>query len=124
MAHTPWWQKTTLYQIYPRSFSDSNNDGIGDIQGIISRLDYVRQMGFETIWLSPHYVSPQKDFGYDIADYLNVAGEYGTLQDVQKLIDEVHARGMKIIFDMILNHTSDEHPWFRESCSSRTNPRR
>jgi oligo-1,6-glucosidase/alpha-glucosidase len=119
-----WWQSTTIYQIYPRSFFDSNNDGIGDIPGIISKLDYIQNLGFETIWLSPHYISPQKDFGYDIADFRSVAPEYGTMDDAEQLIFEVHKRGMKIIFDMILNHTSDQHPWFLESRSSRDNPKR
>ncbi len=120
----PWWCETTIYQIYPRSFADSNDDGIGDLPGIISKLDYVKELGFETIWLSPHYASPQRDFGYDIADYRNVAPEYGTLEDTLKLIEGVHQREMKIIFDMILNHTSDQHPWFIESRSSRDNPKR
>jgi alpha-glucosidase len=119
-----WWRETCIYQIYPRSFADSNNDGIGDLQGIISKLDYIKDLGFETIWLSPHYTSPQRDFGYDIANYYDVAPEYGTLEDALQLIGEVHQRGMKIIFDMILNHTSDEHPWFRESRASRDNPKR
>jgi oligo-1,6-glucosidase/alpha-glucosidase len=119
-----WWKSTTIYQIYPRSFADSNNDGIGDISGIISKLDYIQELGFETIWLSPHYVSPQKDFGYDIADFRNVAPEYGTMKDAETLISEIHKRGMKIIFDMILNHTSDQHPWFLESRSSKDNPKR
>jgi glycosidase len=120
----PWWQTTTIYQIYPRSFSDSNNDGIGDLQGIISKLDYVRDMGFETIWFSPFFKSPQKDFGYDISDYVDIAPEYGTLADVEELIAAVHARGLRILLDLVLNHTSDEHPWFLESRSSRDNPKR
>lgn len=119
-----WWKETTVYQIYPRSFQDSNGDGIGDIPGIISRLDYIHDLGFETIWVSPFFVSPQKDFGYDIADYKAIAPEYGTMEDCDKLIDEVHKRGMKILFDMVLNHTSDQHPWFIESSSSIDNPKR
>ncbi len=119
-----WWKSTTIYQIYPRSFADSNNDGVGDIPGIISKLDYIQDLGFETIWLSPHYIGPQKDFGYDIADFRSVAPEYGTMQDAENLISKVHERGMKIIFDMILNHTSDQHPWFLESKSSKDNPKR
>jgi oligo-1,6-glucosidase/alpha-glucosidase len=119
-----WWKSTSIYQIYPRSFADSNNDGIGDIPGIISKLDYIKDLGFETVWLSPHYKSPQKDFGYDITDYRNIASEYGTFDDALLLIDEVHKRDMKIVFDMILNHTSDEHPWFIESRSSCDNPKR
>ncbi|MCB1170725.1 MAG: alpha-glucosidase [Leptospiraceae bacterium] len=119
-----WWKETTIYQIYPRSFYDANGDGIGDLPGIIEKLDYIKDLGFETIWLSPHYASPQRDFGYDISDYFSVAPEYGNTEDALQLIDEVHSRDMKILFDMILNHTSDQHPWFQESRSSKDNPRR
>jgi len=119
-----WWRETTVYQIYPRSYMDSNGDGIGDIKGIISKLDYIKETGFETIWISPFFVSPQRDFGYDIADYYNISPEYGTAADVDILIQEVHLRDMYIIFDMVLNHTSDQHPWFIESRSSRDNPKR
>ena len=124
VAIKEWWQKTTIYQIYPRSYKDSNNDGIGDIQGIISKLDYIQEVGFETIWISPFFSSPQKDWGYDVSDYLGIAPEYGTLSDVEELIQEVHLRGMKILFDLVLNHTSDQHPWFQESRSSINNPKR
>ncbi len=120
----PWWQTTTIYQIYPRSFMDSNRDGIGDIKGIISKLDYIKELGFETIWISPFYDSPQQDFGYDIRDYTAIAPEYGSLEDADQLIQAVHARGMRILFDLILNHTSIQHPWFQESRQSRDNPRR
>jgi glycosidase len=120
---TPWWQRTSIYQIYPRAYQDSNGDGIGDLQGIISRLDYVQDLGFETIWISPFYASPQGDFGYDISDYRAIAPEYGTMADAEQLIAEVHKRGMKIVFDMVLNHTSDQHPWFLESQTSRDNPK-
>lgn len=119
----PWYHSTTIYQIYPRSYYDSNGDGIGDLQGIIQKLDYIQSMGYETVWFSPFYASPQRDFGYDISDYLAIAPEYGTLADAQALIAETHKRGMKIVFDMVMNHTSDEHPWFKESKSSRTNPK-
>ena len=119
----PWVHTTSVYQIYPRSYYDSNGDGIGDIQGIISHLDYIHSLGFQTIWCSPFFKSPQRDFGYDISDYTDIAPEYGTLADAQLLIDEVHKRGMKIVFDMVMNHTSDEHPWFKESATSRTNPK-
>lgn len=118
-----WHPTTTIYQIYPRSFYDSNRDGIGDIQGIIQKLDYIHDLGFETIWISPFYCSPQEDFGYDISDYYNIAPEYGTLQDVEQLIAEIHQRNMKIVFDMVMNHTSDQHPWFLESRSSKDNPK-
>ena len=120
---TPWYHSTTIYQIYPRSYYDSNGDGIGDLKGIIEKLDYIRSMGYETIWFSPFYKSPQADFGYDISNYTDIAPEYGTLADAQQLIDETHKRGMKIVFDMVMNHTSIEHPWFKESMSSRTNPK-
>lgn len=123
MDTLPWYHSTSIYQIYPRSYQDSNGDGIGDIQGIISRLDYIQQLGFKTIWCSPFYASPQKDFGYDIADYTMISPEYGTLADAEQLISETHQRGMKIVFDMVMNHTSDQHQWFKESASSKTNPK-
>ncbi len=117
-----WWQKTTIYQIYPRSFMDSNDDGIGDLRGIIAKLDYIQDLGFETIWFSPFFSSPQGDWGYDISDYYNIAPEYGDQADVEALINEVHKRGMRILLDMVMNHTSIKHPWFQESRSSRDNP--
>lgn len=120
----PWWKKTTVYQIYPRSFYDSNGDGIGDLKGIISKLDYIKDLGVETIWFSPFYSSPQADFGYDISDFRNIAVEYGTMDTCDELIEEIHSRDMKIMMDMVLNHTSDQHPWFIESRSSRDNPKR
>lgn len=120
---TPWYHKTTIYQIYPRSFFDSNGDGIGDLQGIIQKLDYINDLGFETIWISPFYASPQTDFGYDILDYTSIAPEYGSMEDAVELIDKVHKRGMRIVMDMVMNHTSEEHPWFQESRSSQDNPR-
>lgn len=123
MTSLPWYHKTTIYQIYPRSFYDSNGDGIGDLQGIIQKLDYIRELGFETIWVSPFFSSPQADFGYDIADYKDIAPEYGMMSDAQQLIEEVHKRGMRIVLDMVMNHTSAQHPWFRESRSSRANPK-
>jgi glycosidase len=119
-----WWQKTTIYQIYPRSFMDSSGDGIGDLRGIVSKLDYIQGLGFESIWLSPFFLSPQQDFGYDVSDYYAIAPEYGDLADVEDLIDEVHERGMRILFDLVMNHTSIEHSWFRESRASRNSPRR
>ncbi|MFT3764999.1 MAG: alpha-glucosidase [Minicystis sp.] len=120
----PWWKRTTVYQVYPRSFADANGDGIGDLQGLIDRLDYLHDLGVETLWLSPFYRSPQADFGYDISDHFDVSPEYGTREDVRRLIDAVHARGMKIVFDMVLNHTSDQHPWFVESRGARSGPKR
>ncbi len=120
----PWWKTTSIYHIYPRSFQDSNGDGIGDLRGIIQRLDYIRDLGFETIWLSPFFASPQGDWGYDVSDYYAIAPEYGTLADVDELIAAVHDRGMRVIFDLVLNHTSEEHPWFQESRRDRENPKR
>ena len=116
-----WWRKTTIYQIYPRSFYDSNGDGIGDLPGIIQKLDYIQELGFETIWISPFFVSPQKDFGYDISNYYSIAPEYGDSIICYQLIEEVHKRKMKIIFDLVMNHTSDEHSWFKESMTSKNN---
>lgn len=114
-----WWRHTTIYQIYPRSFMDSNGDGIGDIQGIISKLDYIRDLGFETIWISPFFCSPQHDFGYDISDYYSVDSVYGNLQEVKQLIAEIHQRKMYVVFDLVLNHTSDQHPWFKASAEKK-----
>lgn len=119
----PWWTSTVIYQVYPRSFADSNADGIGDLQGVIDHLDHLVDLGVGTVWLSPFFDSPQADFGYDISDYCDVAPEYGTLDDAQRLIDEAHDRGLKVMFDMVMNHTSDQHPWFRMSKASRSNPK-
>ncbi|MFN8382775.1 MAG: alpha-glucosidase [Anaerolineales bacterium] len=119
----PWYHKTSIYQIYPRSFFDSNNDGIGDLKGIIQKLDYIHELGFETIWISPFFSSPQADTGYDISSYTDIAPEYGSMDDALQLIEETHERGMKVAFDMVMNHTSSEHPWFKESRSSRDNPK-
>src|SRR5689334_199383 len=123
-VNQPWWQRTTVYQIYPRSFCDSDGDGIGDLPGVISKLDELRELGVQTLWLSPFVKSPQRDFGYDISDHFAIAEEYGTMDDCRRLVDEAHGRGMRVVLDMVLNHTSDEHPFFRESRSSRDNPRR
>ena len=110
-----WWQSKPVYQIYPRSFMDSNNDGIGDIPGIISRLNYLKELGIGIIWLSPVYKSPNEDNGYDISDYKDINPEYGTLDDMDSLIKEASARGIKIIMDLVINHTSSEHEWFVKS---------
>lgn len=120
----PWWKATTVYQIYPRSFADTNADGVGDLPGVVGRLDYLKDLGVETLWLSPFFTSPQADFGYDISDHYGIAPEYGTTDDCLALIEAVHARGMKIVFDMVLNHTSNEHPWFQASRRSRDDPHR
>lgn len=118
-----WWQTAVFYQIYPRSFADGNGDGIGDLKGMIARLDHIQSLGVDAIWLSPHFPSPNWDWGYDISDYCDVAPEYGTLEDFKFFLDECHARGLRLILDLVLNHTSDEHPWFIESSASRDNPK-
>ncbi len=123
MAELKWWQEAVFYQIYPRSFADGNGDGIGDFPGITSKLDYLLNLGIDAIWLSPHFPSPNWDCGYDISDYCGVAPEYGTLDDFKTFLGEAHARGLRVILDLVLNHTSDEHPWFVESKSSRKNPK-
>ena len=120
----PWWTETVVYQIYPRSFQDSNGDGIGDLPGILSRLDYLRSLGVGTIWLSPVFASPNDDNGYDISNYDAIHPDFGTMEDFRRLLAEAHSREMRIILDLVVNHTSDEHPWFRESRSSRENPKR
>lgn len=123
MTSTKWWQTAVFYQIYPRSFADGNGDGIGDFKGITEKLDYLASLGVDALWLSPHFPSPNWDCGYDISDYCNVAPEYGTMQDFNHFLFEVHKRNMRVILDLVLNHTSDEHPWFKESKSSRDNPK-
>ncbi|KAF2790917.1 glycoside hydrolase family 13 protein [Melanomma pulvis-pyrius CBS 109.77] len=124
VAARKWWKDGIVYQIYPASFKDSNGDGIGDLNGIISELDYIRSIGVNIVWICPMYDSPQVDMGYDISDYENVYPPYGTVQDMERLIAECHARDMKIILDLVVNHTSDQHKWFQESRSSKTNPKR
>ncbi|MBS9334668.1 alpha-glucosidase [Fructobacillus sp. M1-13] len=114
-----WWQKAVIYQIYPRSFQDSNNDGIGDLKGIISRLDYVKKLGADVIWLNPIYKSPNMDNGYDISDYEAINPEFGTMDDFDTLLKEAHARGIKVVMDLVVNHSSDQHQWFVESRSSK-----
>ena len=124
MSELKWWQQAVFYQIYPRSFADANDDGIGDFQGIIAKLDYLRELGIGAIWLSPHFPSPLLDCGYDISDYTGVAPEYGTLDDFKAFLTEAHARDIRVILDLVLNHSSDQHRWFLESRSSRDNPKR
>jgi alpha-glucosidase len=119
-----WWKHAVIYEIYPRSFQDSNGDGIGDLNGITQRLDYLQALGVDAIWISPMYPSPQVDFGYDISDYENVDPQYGTLQDFDRLVAEAKKRNIRVVLDMVLNHTSDKHKWFIESASSRTNAKR
>ncbi len=121
-SKAPWWKNSVIYQIYPRSFQDSNKDGIGDIQGIISRLDYLEDLGIDAVWLSPVYRSPQDDNGYDISDYQDIDPVFGTLKDMEELIEKAGERGIRIVMDLVLNHTSDEHPWFCEAKKGRENP--
>jgi oligo-1,6-glucosidase len=118
------WRRWVVYQVYPRSFADSDGDGVGDLRGIISRVDYLHRLGVDVVWLSPVYRSPMDDNGYDISDYTDIDPLFGTLADLDELIAELHARGMKLVMDLVVNHTSDEHPWFIESRSSRDNARR
>ena len=119
-----WWKEAVVYQIYPRSFMDSNGDGIGDINGITSRLDYLKELGVDVLWLSPVYQSPNDDNGYDISDYQAIMEEFGTMEDFDRMLEGIHARGMKLVMDLVVNHTSDEHPWFVESRKSKDNPYR
>ncbi len=123
-ATDPWWKHAVIYEIYPRSFQDSNGDGMGDLNGITQRLDYLKDLGVDAIWIAPIYPSPQIDFGYDISDYENIDPQYGTLADFDRLVAEANRRGIHVIMDAVLNHTSDKSPWFIESASSRTNPKR
>lgn len=119
-----WWKEAVVYQIYPRSFQDSNGDGIGDLQGVIRRLDYLKELGIDVIWMSPCYKSPNDDNGYDISDYRDIMDEFGTMEDFKELLSEIHKKGMKLVMDLVVNHTSDEHPWFMESRKSKDNPYR
>lgn len=119
-----WWKESVVYQIYPISFMDSNGDGIGDLRGILSKLDYLQDLGVDVIWVCPIYKSPNHDNGYDISDYCDIMKEFGTMDDFDLLLCEMHSRGMKLMMDLVLNHTSHEHPWFVESRSSKDNPKR
>ena len=116
-----WWQEAAVYQMYPRSFQDSNNDGIGDLQGIISRLDYIKNLGIDVIWLCPVYQSPNYDNGYDISDYQDIMVDFGTMADFEELLKQAHQKGLKIIMDLVVNHTSFKHRWFVESRKSKDN---
>lgn len=122
--NTKWWKESVIYQIYPRSFNDSNNDGIGDIKGITQKLDYLKELGINVIWLSPVYKSPNDDNGYDISDYRNIMDEFGTMEDFHEMLEEAHKREIKIMMDLVVNHSSDEHHWFIESKKSKDNPYR
>ncbi|OYW26777.1 MAG: alpha-glucosidase, partial [Caulobacter sp. 12-67-6] len=110
-----WWRGAVIYQVYPRSFADSNGDGVGDLPGITARLEHIASLGVDAIWLSPFYKSPMKDFGYDVSDYLDVDPIFGTLADFDRLIEKAHGLGLKVIIDQVFSHTSDEHPWFEAS---------
>lgn len=121
---TPWWKDATFYQVYPASFKDSNGDGWGDLPGLISKIDYLQDLGVDVVWVSPIFESPQKDMGYDVSDYQAIYAPYGTVEDVDALVRQCHARGIKVILDLVVNHTSVEHQWFKESRSSRDNPKR
>ncbi|MFC9353687.1 alpha-glucosidase [Arthrobacter sp. NPDC057013] len=123
-AGREWFKSAVVYQIYPRSFADSDGDGIGDLRGIIGKLDYLQKLGVDVVWLSPVYRSPQDDNGYDISDYRDIDPVFGTLETLDELLDGLHSRGMKLVMDLVVNHTSDEHPWFAESRSSKDNPKR
>jgi alpha-glucosidase len=120
----PWWQGAVFYEVYVRSFADSNDDGIGDLPGITSRLDYLERLGVDAVWLTPFYPSPQKDHGYDVADYCDVNPDYGTLEDFDRLIERAHALGLRVLVDLVPNHTSDQHPWFQAALSSPDDPHR
>lgn len=119
-----WWKSAVVYQIYPRSFADSDGDGVGDLRGIIERLDHLAALGVDVLWLSPVYPSPQDDNGYDISDYQDIDPSFGTLADFDDLLAAVHARSMKLVMDLVVNHTSDEHPWFTESRQGPDSPKR
>ncbi|MCH1474481.1 MAG: alpha-amylase family glycosyl hydrolase, partial [Alphaproteobacteria bacterium] len=121
MSILKWWETAVIYQIYPRSFQDSNGDGIGDLPGITSRLPYIANLGVDAIWISPFFASPQKDFGYDVSDYCAINPEYGTLADFDRMIERVHDLGMRLMIDVVPAHCSDQHRWFRESRQSLDN---
>jgi alpha-glucosidase len=124
MQELEWWKSAVIYEIYPRSFQDSNADGIGDLEGILQRVDYLISLGVGAIWISPIYQSPIADFGYDVAGYCDIDPIFGTMQNFDRLLHEAHRRDLKVILGFVPNHTSDQHPWFLESRSSRDNPKR
>ncbi|MEM1217892.1 MAG: alpha-amylase family glycosyl hydrolase, partial [Bacteroidota bacterium] len=119
-----WWKEGVVYQIYPRSFNDTNGDGVGDLRGIIEKLDYLKKLGIDILWLSPIYQSPNDDNGYDISDYRDIMTEFGNMADFDEMLEGIHQRGMKLLMDLVVNHTSDEHAWFEQSRSSKDNPYR
>ena len=117
-----WYKEMVVYQVWPRSFKDSNGDGIGDLEGIYSKLDYIKSIGIDAIWFSPLFCSPNADYGYDIADYMDINPEYGDMDTFKKVLARAHELGMKVFMDLVVNHTSTEHKWFKESCKSVDNP--
>ena len=123
-ATGPWWESAVIYQVYPRSFQDGNGDGVGDLPGIIARLDHLTWLGIDALWLSPIFRSPMRDFGYDVADYRDVDPVFGSLADLDRLVAEAHARGIRVVLDFVPNHTSSDHAWFREARAARNAPRR
>jgi alpha-glucosidase len=123
MTATPWWRGAVIYQIYPRSFLDSNGDGVGDLPGILQKLEYVASLGVDAIWIAPFFKSPMRDFGYDVSDYLSVDPLFGTMQDFDRLVARAHELGLKVMIDQVLSHTSSDHPWFQESRQSCDNPK-
>ena len=118
-----WWKGAVIYQIYPRSYQDTTGNGVGDLPGVLHRLDHIADLGVDAIWLSPFVASPMRDFGYDVSDYLSVDPMFGTLEDLRALVEAAHARGLKVLMDQVLSHTSNEHPWFLESRRSRDDPK-
>jgi oligo-1,6-glucosidase len=119
-----WWKEAVIYQLYPRSFKDFDGDGVGDLKGIISELDYLKSLGIDAIWLNPIYGSPNDDNGYDVSDYRDIMKDFGTMEDFDALLKGMHERGIKLVMDLVVNHSSDEHKWFKEAKSSRSNPYR
>ena len=124
MSEPRWWQQAVIYEIYPRSFQDSDGDGVGDLEGILARVDYLQWLGIEAVWISPIYPSPMADFGYDVADYVDIDPLFGRLEDFDRLVEALHAKKIRLILDLVPNHTSDRHPWFLEARASRASPRR
>jgi glycosidase len=122
--HRAWWKEASVYQIYPSSFCDSSGNGIGDLQGIISKVDYISSLGVDVVWLSPIFASPNVDMGYDISDYKSIDPQYGSIGDVDQLMSGLHERGIKLVLDLVVNHTSDQHEWFKQSRMGKDNPYR
>ena len=124
MMEKKWWQQEVVYQVYPRSFQDTNGDGIGDLRGIEARIPYLKKLGVGIVWIGPIFSSPNDDNGYDVSDYYNIMSEFGTMEDFDSLLAKMHEAGLRLVLDLVVNHTSDEHAWFVESCKSKDNPYR